>query len=273
MGRGECLLLIEERTTQSMAIITIMMSTTTTRGDIITHAAYEDLLFQRVLDKIRIARATGSTDVDLSPDELEAYQSKLHDTQLPVARTQPQPQSSNTSVVDDSASIVTASRSGNAATSGIRTKKSQQRTSLFGSKPKKEKSSNRKRSSITSSAASQVPPGFVVPGPDGQPVYAPINAYDGNLARDPGPSRLASRSASNPSYQTPVPPRMTPPREVLGAFPGSEFSYRPTTPPIHGQPNFPWSPTQGYEVPPVMSTTQPPHFHPVPCGALPISRL
>ncbi|CAO2649010.1 Nn.00g099590.m01.CDS01 [Neocucurbitaria sp. VM-36] len=221
-------------------------------GESMTHAEYEEMLFRRVLDKIRIARAAGHADVQLSPEEVEAYQSKVYGAKAPAARPQPKPRPSGTFVANDTASVITTSKSGNAVSGSSRAKKSQQRTSLFGTKPKKEKPSGRKRTSTLSSASSQVAPGFVVPGPDGQPVYAPINAYQGSLLRDAGPvPRPASRSASDTSYQTPTPPRATPPRDVLGAFPGSEHTYRPATPPWQGRPTSSRQPMQGHELAPV----------------------
>ena len=217
-------------------------------GEIMTHAEYEEMLFRRVLDKIRVARAAGHADVQLSPDEVEAYQAKVHGARAPAARPQPKPRPSSTLVGNDAASVITISKSGNTASGSSRSKKSQQRTSLFGTKPKKEKPSGRKRTSTAMSASSQVPPGFVYPGPDGQPVYAPINAYQGSLLRDVGHApRPASRSASDSSHQTPTPPRATPPREVLGAFPGSEHAYRPATPPRQGRSMSSRQPMQGQE--------------------------
>jgi hypothetical protein len=117
--------------------------------------------------------------------------------------------------------------------SSSRSKKGQQRTSMFGSKSKKEKSSSHKRTSTTESRAP--PPGFVIPGPDGQPVYAPINAYQGNLDRERGPLRPASRSASDTSHQASPPSHTSFSRDMLGAFPESEYDYRPTTPPRQGR--------------------------------------
>ncbi|KAJ4370409.1 hypothetical protein N0V83_004927 [Neocucurbitaria cava] len=220
-------------------------------GESMTHAEYEEMLFRRVLDKIRVARAAGRADVQLSPEEVEAYQSKVYGAKAPAARPHPKLRPSSAFVgTHDAASVITTSKSGNAVSGSSRSKKSQQRTSLFASKPKKEKPSGRKRTPPLSSASSQAAPGFVVPGPDGQPVYAPINAYQGSLVRDAGPvHRPASRSASDTSYQTPTPPRATP-RDVLGAFPGSEHAYRPATPPRQGRSTSSWQSMQGHELPP-----------------------
>jgi hypothetical protein len=191
-------------------------------------AEYQEVLFRRVLDKIRIARAAGNADVQLSPEELDAYQSKMYGTKAAAARPQPQSRSTSVSIANDVASVVSANASKPGNTS--RSKKSQQRTSLFGSKPKKEKEkpSSRKRTETLSSTASHAPPpGFVVPGHNGQPVYAPINSYQGSLTLEPEHPRPASRSASDSSHHTPTLPRSAPTRDILGAFPNFEYDYQP----------------------------------------------
>lgn len=229
---------------------------------------YEDLLFQRVLDKIRLARATGDPDVQLTPEELEIYQARLLGPRAPAARPQPA-KSRHASVPTNIPAVSTAvastsSNIGTAASGSARAKKSTRRTSLFGSKrpDKKEKATSRTRAPSMSSDASnqQLPPGFVVPGPNGQPVYAPINAYQGRMARDArvrssgSPSRPSSRSASTSSdkpaplkvgypaesprgyRQAPTPPRISSPRDMPGTFPDSPRSYRAATPPQLARP-------------------------------------
>jgi hypothetical protein len=126
-------------------------------------------------------------------------------------------------------SVDTTSKHGTSS----RSKKSQQRSSIFGSKSKKEKSSSHKRTSTADSRAP--PPGFVIPGPDGQPVYAPINAYQGSLDREREPLRPASRSASDTSHHVSPPSHASFSRDMLGAFPESEYDYRPNTPPRQGR--------------------------------------
>jgi hypothetical protein len=231
---------------------------------------YEDLLFQRVLDKIRLARATGDPDVQLTPEELEIYQARLLGPRAPAARPSPakarHPSVPTLSAGASTAVASTLSNIGTSGTGSAKAKKSSRRTSLFGSRrpEKKEKSSTRTRAPSMSSDVSnqQLPPGFVVPGPNGQPVFAPINAYHGRMARDArvrstgSPPRPSSRSASTSSdrlapfrggysaepargfRQAPTPPRispppsMTPPSDMPGAFPSdSPRSYRAATPP------------------------------------------
>lgn len=238
-------------------------------GDVTMSAAeYEELLFQRVLDKIRLARATGESDVQITPEELDAYQARLLGRpRVPAARPQvPRARPVSAPVLNGNVSTAGVTTSGNAAASGsssTRSKKSQRRTSIFGSRPKKEKSRSRTRatSNASNTTSQQPPPVFIVPGPNGQPVYAPINAYQGRMPRDHpvrpsgSPSRQSSRSASISSDRVPVsggnntgdlgrglrqaqtPPRVSPPRDVPGAFPsGSPQRSRDPTPPHSGRP-------------------------------------
>ncbi|KAJ4337351.1 hypothetical protein N0V95_008363 [Ascochyta clinopodiicola] len=197
-------------------------------GELMSAAEYEEVLFQRVLDKIRLARAADMPDVQLTPEELDAYQSKLHGTRAPAARS---PRSPRFSPLNDTMSVANSSAAAKKGVSSSRSKKEQQRSSLFASKPKKDKVSSRKRAS--SNAAPAPPPGFMIPGPDGQPIYTPINAFQGSLARDPvSPPQSAPPPASY-SVQPPMPLRAAL-REMPGAFPGalptSPHLYRPSTP-------------------------------------------
>ncbi|KAH9860791.1 hypothetical protein J1614_012124 [Plenodomus biglobosus] len=235
-------------------------------AEVLSPDDYEEMLFQRVLDKIRIARAAGNQDVQLSTEELDAYQSKLHGARTPAARPRPISRPADTSVND--AGSVTSAQPKHAHSSS-RSKREKQRSGLLGSKSKKDKSSHRKRVSASSSVASHPPaqtsPGFMVPGPDGQPIFAPINAYQGNLSRDqlPSPrdhlnsSRPTSRSLSGthppqPAPQLTPPPRdMPPPQDVVGAFPGSEHAYRPPSPTPH-----PLTQPQPPHVPPLSARQQ-----------------
>lgn len=228
-------------------------------GNMVSPAEYEELLFQRTLDKIRFARATGEADVSLTPEELEAYQNRMWRQRAPAARAPNRiPQ---TAPVVHAASA--SSSIGAPGSSSPRSKKNQRRSSLFGSKDKskKEKSGNRARatSNATESTVQQTPPGFLVPGPNGQPMFAPINAYQGYSGRDgrqPGsPLRPGSRPASKGNErhanskgrktgspkgatQAETPPQsplrlVTTSRDIPGAFPSSPVSYRMPTPPLN----------------------------------------
>jgi hypothetical protein len=226
-------------------------------GEPVSHAEYEELLFRRVLDKIRIARATNDPDVQLSPEELRAYQSKLHGERSPAARSRRDSRPTRSPILDNNASILSdnhISRHDQPSSSKSKSKKSQPRTSLFSSKPKKENPSGRKRAdSNVSSGASQVAPGFVVPGPDGQRIYTPINSYQGSLVANREPLPHSQSHSASGSGQTYYPPPRSPlpsevGREVPGAFPGVYASptqpYRPSTPPRQARPATSRQPTQ-----------------------------
>lgn len=181
----------------------------------------EDLLVQRVQEKMRRARATGKTNVSLSQEELEAYETKLlRQQQAPAARPP----------IKTKTSGATANSSANSST---RSKGGNRRTSFFSSpKPSKnQKSSGWKRPPSNQSDA----PGFIVPGPNGQPTYAPIT-YNSRTPQarstrsTTSPSRPGSRSASVNSRHDNHP--STPPRDPPGAYPtGSPHHYHDSTPP------------------------------------------
>lgn len=205
-------------------------------GEVVSRAEYEELLFSRVLDKIRVARAVGNPDVQLSQEELEAYQNRLYGNRTSAAPTPSKPRSPT---MDDAASMYSVNSTGypaHTSSSKPKSKKSKERTSLFSSKPKKEKPTERKRAaSNVSSSSSQAPPGFMIPGPDGQRIYTPINPYQGSLARDPAPAaRPGSRSTSGSSQVYRLAARDMA-RDVPGAFPGTYAtpapSYRSSSPP------------------------------------------
>ncbi|KAH7401899.1 PRA1 family protein-domain-containing protein [Phaeosphaeria sp. MPI-PUGE-AT-0046c] len=234
-------------------------------GEVVSRAEYEELLFSRVLDKIRVARAVGNPDVQLSPGELEAYQNRLYGTKTSAVPTESKPRSPT---MDDAASMYSVNSTGqpgHTSSSKPKSKKSQPRTSLFSSKPKKEKTTERKRAtSNVSSGSSQAPPGFMIPGPDGQRIYTPINAYQGSLTRDPAPaSRPGSRSTSGSSQVYRAPTRDMA-RDVPGAFPGAYAtpapSYRSSSPPPPPRLATSWQPPQEPAKPP----EQPPNLIPFP---------
>lgn len=200
-------------------------------GEVLSPQEYEDILFQRVLDKIRVARAIGNEDVQLTSEELDAYQTKLHGARSFTAHSLPRSELPE-SPLNDTAS--TTSVQAKHAHISSRSKKEKQRTSLFGSKSKREKdkdkSSQRKRMSTSSSIASHPPditsPGFVIPDSDNQAAFAPFSAYPAKLAQTQTSPIITSRSTSG-SHETSYSPQTTPPQDILGAFPGSEHFYRP----------------------------------------------
>jgi hypothetical protein len=246
-------------------------------GEVVSHAEYEELLFSRVLDKIRVARAVGNPDVELSPEELEAYQSRLYGPRTPTARLQAKSHATESPTMDDTASMFSVNSTdlpGHTSSSKSKPKKSQQRTSLFSSKPKKDKSVDRKRAAPNMpSSAGQTSPGFVIPGPDGQPIYTPINPYQGSLARDPPISQPGSRSVSGNSQAYQATSRVAPARETTrdfpGAFPGSFAtpapSYRSASPPQQRRSIESWQHTQEHSEPRThSSSTQAPNLVPFP---------
>lgn len=222
--------------------------------------AYEGHVFQRALGKIRLARASGATDVELTPEELEIYQARLWGHRASAACPQaigPRP----LSVVEanNSASTgahTTSSNAGVAGTGSPRSKKGQRRSSMFASRSKKDKLNSRSRadSNATETINQQFQPGSSVPGPNGQPAFTPINTYQSHHSRD-----TKASSASSPSLpESPITPRSTgntmPERtsaagsaraarhasaalrilsygDMPGAFPGSPVIHRtPTSP-------------------------------------------
>ncbi|KAF1929656.1 uncharacterized protein M421DRAFT_4109 [Didymella exigua CBS 183.55] len=199
-------------------------------GGPMSAAEYEELLFQRVLDKIRLARAADVPDVQLTPEELDAYRSKLHGTTSTAA---PPPRSSRSSPPKDTMSVAnTSTTTKKGSSSNTRSKKEHQRSSLFSSKSKKEKAKPSGRKRAPSNLSSAPPPGFMIPGPDGQLIYTPISAYQGSMARDPGTLPQPTPPIVSSSEQ-PAPARRAL-SDMPGAFPGalpiSPHLYRPTTP-------------------------------------------
>ena len=218
-------------------------------------AAHEEMLFRRVLDKIRIARAAGNADVTLSSEELHAYQSRLYGPRVSAARSQAHSRHNSASTPTDGASVVSVTGDGKHASSSSRTKKSEKRNSVFSSKSKKEKQpSSRMRTTAMSNVDNYAPPpGFVVPGSDGEPIYTPINAYPGSLAREHEPLRSGSRSASDVSHHVSTPSVITT-RDMLGAYPESVYDYQTITPRRQGRTVSPPQAAFEAHVPPVSRT-------------------
>lgn len=188
-------------------------------------AEYEEMLFQRVLDKIRLARAADLPDVQLTPEELDAYQAKLHGTRSPVART---PRGSRSSLLNDTMSVANVSTTSKKGSSSSRSKKEQSKSSFFASKPKKEKPSSHRPAPTNITNVPPSGPGFMVPGPDGQPIYTPITAYQGSPARDPV---TPSRPTPWPVPESFVPTHRSH-QDMPGAFPGA----LPTSPHLYHSP-------------------------------------
>ena len=209
-------------------------------GEPMSTAEYEEMLFQRVLDKIRLARAADLPDVQLTPEELDAYQAKLHGTRSPVART---PRGSRSSLLNDTMSVANVSTTSKKGSSSSRSKKEQPKSSLFASRPKKEKPSSHRPAPTNITNVPSSGPGFMVPGPDGQPIYTPITAYQGSLARDP----VTPPRPTPWPVPTPFVPTHRSHRDMPGAFPGA----LPTSPHLYHSPLSEESPSSPQPVPDV----------------------
>lgn len=227
-------------------------------GDMMPHAEYEELSFQRTLDKIRYARATGEADVSLTPEELEIYQSRLWGQRLPAGRPQARARPFSAPMIHSNAgtaTITSSNKTGGAGSSNPR-KKNQRRTSLFGGKAKKDKVGNRARTNSNATESTihqdQGPPGFRIPGPNGQPIFTPINGYQGYNSHDArahqpgsplrpnsrhsssgnekfGPTKGKNARGSRAPRQAPL-PRITTSGDMPGAFPSSPVSLRMPSP-------------------------------------------
>jgi hypothetical protein len=182
---------------------------------------------QRVLERIRRARETGKPNVSLSQEELEAYETRIVRQQqvAPAARI---PVKSK------------ASPNASSSNSSQRSKRTQQtRPPLFAApkSSKNQKINGWKRPSSHNRAPAPAP-GFMIPGPNGQPTYAPIT-YSTRTRPQSGhstssPPRPGSRSASSGSHhdKNPSPPPSQS-YEPPGAFPSGPPArgYRDITPP------------------------------------------
>ena len=174
----------------------------------------EEVLVQRAMERIRRAQLLGKTNVKLTPPEHDALARRMQKDQAkstrPVSRTK----------VSDGrrdSGRSSSSQSGVAPIAGRR----KSRSSL----------SNRSDREV-GSAGQPVAPGFVVAGPDGRPVYAPIGYYPPSPGSPYGPSsQPGSRTGSSHSLQH-TPP--LPQSQFRGApmqryFSGPEQQFQPSS--------------------------------------------
>jgi hypothetical protein len=189
-------------------------------GYVLDRRESDEMIAQRALERIRRARMYGQENVTLSHSELDALEyGRLRQQEESPSRSSAKPKSSSKQSSSKSSS---KSKKGPASRSSFfATSSSTRPTSSSG---------GRKRSSTVSTQDehyAQVPPGFILPGPNGAQVYAPI-AYDGN-----GLGRVRSSSISRPGSRSASNDRGTPPRAVLdqlpGAFPAYSSPLRPTS--------------------------------------------
>ena len=149
-------------------------------------------LVQSVNEKLQRAKEKGKTSVNLSPEEVEALQR----SQTPKQREVTPPKTPSKGGSSRSSSTTSQS--------GKRTNKKASNSRLFSSHSP---SSSRNRTSKSSRKSSEneqrsntsAPPAFMVAGPDGVPIYAPIGYYPPSPEVRPGSSRsrAGSRSASS----------------------------------------------------------------------------
>lgn len=150
-------------------------------------------------DKLRRAREKGKSRASLSPDEIDALERR---------RLQEKQESPRPSIKDRRSSSGKSSRSTSATNLPVDKTRRKSGSRFFSSpaanasRARLPKSSPPKQSRHSSLDAGHPPagaPGFLVPGPDGQPMYAPLPYYPPSSY-----SRTDARSASSSSvHHTP----------------------------------------------------------------------
>ena len=174
----------------------------------------EDVLVDRALSRIRRAQALGKTNVKLTPLERDALERKLQQDQANKAKEQ-RPSS--------------RTRAGSRRRDSGRSTGSQNSIGPAAGRRKSKSSLNSQRDRETSSTGQLVAPGFVVAGPDGRPIYAPVGYYPPSPGPSPyGPSsRPESRSGSSHSLQHTPPLSQgqfrAPPKQRYSSVPEHHF--------------------------------------------------
>ncbi|KAI7085178.1 hypothetical protein KC356_g6099 [Hortaea werneckii] len=209
----------------------------------------EQALADGALERIAKARQKGKTNINLSVEEMEALErrrgSQLPEPPPPVPASMPHPTPPTTpgKTPKGSSSSKSGSRS-NSSTNLASQKLKSKKASLFGggssnqaSSPSPAKSNSKakvnRRSSTSehyagppppfSGGGNAGPPGIMVPGPDGKPMFAPLVNYPTLPTASPEFSRGGgSRSSSKHSRRESTPP------ERLGGGGGSAGYYYPT---------------------------------------------
>ena len=141
----------------------------------------EEALIQTALERIARARSKGKTNVNLSQEEMEALERRRGQQPEPPAPLASPP----ATPAKPAAKGKVGSRSNsstNLASQKTRTKRGS--TGLFGGSSSPAKSNSKAKVNRKPSAeqaipypTGQGPPGIMVPGPNGRPVYAPIEYY------------------------------------------------------------------------------------------------
>lgn len=205
----------------------------------------DEALAQSAYERIAKARASGQTNINLSVDEMEALE-RRRGVQQP-APVQPPLQIASPPATPVKTPKGKSSSRNNSSVSLSSTKAKKKGSSLFGGGPStppsksKSKSKSARKMSISSdqtapfSPGPPPPPGYVLAGPNGMPMYAPMPYYpppSPELARAQA-SRDRSRSTSKHNRRGSTPPepvfaqyspRFYPP--PAGMRPGSASSNR-----------------------------------------------
>ncbi|GME52006.1 hypothetical protein GTA08_BOTSDO02838 [Neofusicoccum parvum] len=185
----------------------------------------DELLVQRALDRIRVARSRGQPNVNLSHEELDA-----------LARPRLQQFSKSSDPAPARPSSKGRSSNNNSASSSTRSKKSNSRPSLFSSSPRSSRArsgkpdSKRRNSSAHDSEAPPAapPPGFRIPGAGATPLgYAshPSSRPDSRSAGGPYPA-IAGRERGDSFYDAAFRDYVRPSsRDSIGLTPAEEAEY------------------------------------------------
>ncbi len=174
----------------------------------------EELLVQKALERIRRAQMLGRRNVRLTQPEIDALERKRRKDEAESARKKPETKSAD------------RRRSSGHSRDAPREQKSSMRNSK-GYFPAYDGESS-------SSSRRATPPGILVPGPAGVPVYSPLGYYVPATAPQGRSSRTGSRSASSHSLAQASPPL---PRAHKQRYSSGPDSIQPSPAPRSPQPS------------------------------------
>jgi len=191
-----------------------------------------EVLVQSAMRRIAEARANRQLNVNLSVEEMEALERRRGPPSEPVPRPPPQFSASPPSTPAKTSKGKSGSRSNSSTSLSNQKTRRRGNTGLFGvqsspspaksnSKVKVDRKPSNERSSSYSSGNG--PPGVMVPGPDGRPVFAPLVNYAPSNATA-SRARAGSRSASKHSRRDSTPPERT---DVYAQYP-PRYYYPPS---------------------------------------------
>lgn len=180
----------------------------------------EEALVHSYLEKIRKARSQGKSSANLKQDEVDAYERWREQQQPRETSVSPAPQTpSKKKKGSRSSSLISLSDSKSRKKSSAPSPAARSRKTP---KPSRKSSSgNQSDSAAAYASGSTAPGGFMVPGPNGQPVYAPFGYYSPppDPRGSPYASRPGPRSASANSKRQPTPPFDPQPPFPYAAYP------------------------------------------------------